>query len=36
MNRGRRGENVFGTKEDYLSFIKLLEELDEVFNIKNL
>ena len=34
MNRGRRGENVFGTKEDYLSFIKLLEELYEVFNIK--
>ena len=34
MNRGRRGENVFLTKEDYQSFIKLLEELDEVFNIK--
>ena len=34
MNRGKRGENVFTTKEDYLSFVKLLEELDEVFNIK--
>ena len=34
MNRGRRGENIFRVKEDYLSFIKLLEELDKVFNIK--
>ncbi len=34
MNRGRRGENIFETKEDYWSFVDLLEELDEVFNIK--
>ncbi|SPD73394.1 conserved hypothetical protein [uncultured Desulfobacterium sp.] len=34
MNRGRRGENVFETKEDYWSFIELLEELNEIFNIK--
>ena len=34
MNRGRRGEKVFETKEDYWSFIDLLEELDEVFNVK--
>ncbi len=33
MNRGRRGENIFATKADYLSFIELLEELDEVFNV---
>jgi len=32
MNRGKRGEDVFVTKEDYLSFIKLLEELDDVFS----
>ncbi len=34
MNRGRRGEKIFTAKEDYGSFIELLEELDEVFNIK--
>ncbi len=34
MNRGRRGDNVFVTKEDYWAFIDLLEELDEVFNVK--
>ena len=33
MNRGRRGEQVFETKKDYLSFIDLLEELDEFFNV---
>jgi putative transposase len=34
MNRGRRGENVFETKADYWSFIELLEELNEIFNVK--
>lgn len=34
MNRGRRGENVFSSKQDYQSFIDLLEELNEIFNIK--
>ncbi len=31
MNRGGRGEKIFATKEDYWSFVDLLEELDEVF-----
>jgi len=34
MNRGRRGEKVFEAKADYWSFIDLLEELNEVFNVK--
>jgi len=34
MNRGRRGEKICATKEDYGSFVDLLEELDEVFNVK--
>ncbi len=34
MNRGRRGEKIFSKKEDYGSFTDLLQELDEVFNIK--
>jgi len=34
MNRGRRGERVFETKKDYWSFIDLLEELHEVFNVR--
>jgi REP element-mobilizing transposase RayT len=34
MNRGRRGEKIFETKEDYWSFIDLLCELNEVFNVK--
>jgi REP element-mobilizing transposase RayT len=34
MNRGRRGEKIFETKEDYWSFVDLLEELNEVFNVK--
>ena len=34
MNRGRRGEKIFETKEDYESFMDLLEELDEVFKVK--
>ena len=34
MNRGRRGEKTFATKEDFGSFIDLLEELAEVFHVK--
>jgi putative transposase len=34
MNRGRRGEKIFEAKADYWSFIDLLEELNEVFNVK--
>ena len=34
MNRGRRGEKIFQTKEDYWLFIDLLEELYEVFHVK--
>jgi len=34
MNRGRRGEKIFLTKEDYWSFIDLLKELNEVFSVK--
>ena len=34
MNRGRREENIFTTKKDYMSFVDLLEELDDVFNAK--
>ena len=34
MNRGRRGKKIFATTEDYGSFVDLLEELDEVFNVK--
>jgi len=33
MNRGRRGEGIFISKEDYWSFIDLLKELNEVFNV---
>ena len=34
MNRGRRAEKIFDVKEDYYSFIDLLKELDEVFNVR--
>jgi len=34
MNRGRRGDNIFQAKEDYLTFIELLKELNEVFKIR--
>ena len=33
MNRGRRGEKIFQDKEDFIIFIELLEELNEVFRI---
>ena len=34
MNHGRRGKKIFVAREDYRSFINLLEELNEVFNVK--
>jgi putative transposase len=34
MNRGRRGDNIFHAKEDYMAFIGLLEELNEVFHVR--
>ena len=34
MNRGRHGENIFETKEDYWIFVELLQELNDVFNVK--
>jgi putative transposase len=34
INRGRRGDNIFQTKEDYLAFIDLLKELNEVFHVR--
>jgi len=34
MNRGRHGENIFETKEDYSTFVELLKELNDVFNVK--
>jgi putative transposase len=34
MNRGRRGDNIFQAKEDYLAFFDLLEELNEVFHVR--
>ena len=34
MNRGRRAEKIFEARADYLSFIDLLEELNDIFNIK--
>jgi len=34
MNRGRRGEDVFTEKNDYNSFIELLQELVEEYNVK--
>jgi REP element-mobilizing transposase RayT len=34
MNRGRRGETVFPGKDDYLSFIDLLKEATETWNVR--
>jgi REP-associated tyrosine transposase len=34
MNRGRRGEQIFGNKEDYWTFVDLLKELDDVFHVR--
>ena len=35
MNRGRRSQKIFVTKEDYRSFVGLLEELSEIFNVND-
>ncbi|MDL1973584.1 MAG: transposase [Deltaproteobacteria bacterium] len=32
MNRGRRSENLFSDKHDYLMFIDLLIEISEMWN----
>jgi len=34
MNRGRRGENVFLNREDFETFIKLLRESVELWNVR--
>ncbi len=34
MNRGRRGEQVFGGKDDYEEFISILREAVELFSLK--
>jgi putative transposase len=34
MNRGRHGENIFKGKEDYWIFVELLQELNDVFNVR--
>ncbi|MBN1907334.1 MAG: transposase [Deltaproteobacteria bacterium] len=34
MNRGRRGDNIFQAKEDYMAFIDLLKELNELFHVR--
>lgn len=34
MNRGRRCEEIFPDKKSYETFIDLLKELDEVYNVK--
>ena len=34
MNRGRRGESVFRKKEDYLTFIELLKETVDMWNLR--
>ncbi len=34
MNRGRRGETVFQTKDDYIAFVEVLKEAVSLWNIK--
>jgi putative transposase len=34
MNRGRRGESIFRRKEDYLTFIDLLKETGDMWNLR--
>ncbi len=34
MNRGRRGESIFRKKEDYLTFITLLQEAGDMWNLR--
>jgi hypothetical protein len=36
MNRGRRRENIFLDSKDYETFIRLLQETDERWNIQML
>ncbi len=34
MNRGRRREEIYIDKSDYIAFIELLHEASEVFNVE--
>ncbi|RLB31608.1 MAG: transposase [Deltaproteobacteria bacterium] len=34
MNRGRRSEEIFSDREDYYTFIRLIQECIEIWNIK--
>ena len=34
MNRGRRGDEIFGDEKDYVAFIDLLKEIVEDHNLK--
>ncbi|MDY6857530.1 MAG: transposase, partial [Thermodesulfobacteriota bacterium] len=34
MNRGRRAEKIFHDRNDYQSFVELLEESSEMWNIR--
>ena len=34
MNRGRRGEDIFSDKQDYMRFMELLKETSEMWNIR--
>jgi REP element-mobilizing transposase RayT len=34
MNRGRRGEEIYLEKDDYVAFIDLLQESAEMFNVR--
>jgi len=34
MNRGRRGDDIFCEDEDYVTFIDLLKEIAEDYNVK--
>jgi hypothetical protein len=34
MNRGRRGDEIFGNEKDYVVFINLLKEIVEDYNVK--
>ena len=34
MNRGRRREDIYIDKGDYIAFIELLHEASEVFNVR--
>jgi len=34
MNRGRRGESTFLDKKDYTTFLAVLQDASEIFNLK--